>query len=177
MNVHIKQASSQQSLIFFLCILHHSEGQQQQCKPLTRSLEENLMHLGSSLIIFFTSFHVDVKVIFQKKQKQLKLHEKNHIPQMRSVNITTSESNHLQSTASKSLLYPSVGFVSFPLLYFFIRLSHTFTFLQTLSNQHTHKHHLHSKVFFQNISMDRCCEKLPTGSLLQNNICHLIPSH
>lgn len=27
------------------------------------SLEENLMHRGSSLIIFFTSFHVDVKVI------------------------------------------------------------------------------------------------------------------
>lgn len=27
------------------------------------SLEENLIHRGSSLMIFFTSFHVDVKVI------------------------------------------------------------------------------------------------------------------
>lgn len=27
-------------------------------------------------MIFFTSFHVDVKVIFQKKQKQLRLQEK-----------------------------------------------------------------------------------------------------
>lgn len=37
--------------------------------PLTLSLEENLMHRGSSLIIFFTSFHVDVKVIFEKTSK------------------------------------------------------------------------------------------------------------
>lgn len=34
---------------------------------LTLSLEENLMHRGSSLMIFFTSFHVDVKVIFERQ--------------------------------------------------------------------------------------------------------------
>jgi hypothetical protein len=38
--------------------------------PLTLSLEENLMHRGSSLIIFFTSFHVDVKVIFEKTSEE-----------------------------------------------------------------------------------------------------------
>lgn len=37
--------------------------------PLTLSLEENLMHRGSSLMIFFTSFHVDVKVIFEKTRE------------------------------------------------------------------------------------------------------------
>lgn len=37
--------------------------------PLTLSLEENLMHRGSSLMIFFTSFQVDVKVIFEKTRE------------------------------------------------------------------------------------------------------------
>lgn len=38
--------------------------------PLTLSLEENLMHRGSSLMIFFTSFHVDVKVIFERQRNE-----------------------------------------------------------------------------------------------------------
>lgn len=38
-------------------------------KTLTLSLEENLMHRGSSLMIFLTSFQVDVKVIFEKTSK------------------------------------------------------------------------------------------------------------
>jgi len=68
-SVHIKQKPLQQPLAYFLRTLHYTGSQQQSHRPLTLSLEENLMHLGSSLMIFFTSFHVDVKVIFQKKQK------------------------------------------------------------------------------------------------------------
>lgn len=38
-------------------------GQDFQMKSLTLSLEENLIQRGSSLMTFFTSFHVVVKVI------------------------------------------------------------------------------------------------------------------
>lgn len=64
---------------------------------LTLSLEENLMHLGSSLIIFFTSFHVDVKVIFQKRQiETLQAYLQGHSAILTNIQYQTEQVNAMQ---------------------------------------------------------------------------------